>query len=474
VTAGRARAAPTLTALVAWAAFCAALVSGFPPPVDLPAHGAQLQTMVELLRGAEDVRSIYALRFPVGYGLPYWLALPLAWVTSGAFAIRAVLWASLVLWPVSVAALLRALGRSAAAAVLALPLAFNLSYWYGLVSGLFAQPLALLALAAYLRSLQDARRRWVVLSGAAATASMLSHLVAFAAVGLLVGAAALAGADRRLRAWRAAQCLALPALVSLAKVWEMATRAVTPGDWPATEYNLAAHVGWFFRNYRPEGWLAAAGPLAVTAALTGVWWWRRRAEPPLPAVLFWAGALLYAATPKTLSGIYLIAMRLPVFAGALALALADWRDIPRWLRGAALAVTLWSLGETALFHARFRREVSGLEALIQGGRPGPHGYHPVGGTSVLGSRHIYAEHLGQWWTATRGGVGHHFFADAEHHPVTFRPGASLPARLEDAPDQVGRFEEILAFGDGPLPEWLRGFEEVAREGHWRKLRRRAR
>ena len=85
---------------------------------------------------------------------------------------------------------------------------------------------------------------------------------------------------------------------------------------------------------------------------------------------------------------------------------------------------------------------------------------------------VYAEHLGQWWTAEKGGVGHHFFAGAEHHPVTFQPGADVPARLSDFPDRVAFFEQLLIFGDGPLPPWLAGFTEVQRAGHWRKLQRR--
>jgi len=452
-------------------------VAGFPPSVDLPAHGAQLQTMVEILRGAADVREVYRLRFPLGYGLPYWLFLPLAWMTSGGVAIRAALWASLVAFPVGVAALLRALGRPAAPGVvlLSLPLAFNLSYWYGLVSGLFAQPLALLGLAAYLHALRDGRWRWVVLANVAGAACLLSHLVSFAALAFLIGVAALAGAPRGRAIRLGALCVGLPVALSLPKAWEMATRAVTPGDWPATEYGAAAHVGWFFRSYRPEGWLAVAGPLAIAAAFAGTWWWRRRQEPSVvPVALFVGMCALYAATPKTLSGIYLIAMRLPVFAGALALPLVPWGAVPRALRVGLVVVAVASLLETAVFHVRFKREVDGLESLVAAGaRPGRHGYVALGGTSVLGSRHIYAEHLGQWWTAERGGVGHHFFADAEHHPVAFQPGVTVPAKLDGSAEQAAWFDELLVYGDGPLPGWLAAFDEVERAGeHWRKLRRR--
>jgi len=466
-------------ALAAWAALCAFLVAGFPPSVDLPAHGAQMQTMVEILRGAEDVRAVYRLRFPLGYGLPYWLFLPVAWVSNGAVAMRAALWAALVAFPVSVAALLRAAGRPVTVAVVALslPLVFNLSYWYGLVSGLFAQPLALLGLAAYLMALEGegGRWRWVALANVAGAACLLSHLVAFAVLAFLVGVAALVSRPRAQALRLGALSLGAPMLLSLPKAWSMAFRAVTPGDWPENFYGAEAHLNWFFKNYRPEGVLAVAGPLAIALGFAGLWWWRRRSEPSaLPVALLLGMVALYAVTPKTLSGIYLIAMRLPVFAGALALLLVPWTSVPRFARVGMLVVTAASLAETTWFHVRFKREVAGLEDLVWSGpRPGRHGYVPLSGTPVLGSHHIYAEHLGQWWTAERGGVGHHFFADAEHHPVAFQPGVTAPASLEYAKDQVGWFDELLVYGDGPLPDWLAGFDEVERAGaHWRKLRRR--
>ncbi|HEY8206754.1 MAG TPA: hypothetical protein VIG99_04685 [Myxococcaceae bacterium] len=465
-------------ALLAWAALCAFLVSGFPPSVDLPAHGAQMQTLVELLRGEPDLRALYRIQFPLGYGLPYWLFLPVAWLGSGALAMRAALWLALVAFPVSVSALLRAAGRPAPVPLLALclPLAFNLSYWYGLVSGLFAQPLALFGLAAYLEALKDGRRRWVVLANLAGAACLLSHLVAFAVLAFLVGVAALASRPRGKAIRMGALSLGLPVALSLPKAIGMATRAVTPGDWPATFYGAEAHLNWFFKNYRPEGLLSIAGPLAIAAAFAGLWGWRwRRSEPDLrPVALFLAMSALYVASPKTLSGIYLIAMRLPVFAGALALLLVPWSAVPRVLRVGMLLVAVASLAETTAFHVRFKREVDGLQALIASGpRPGRHGYVPLNGTKVLGSHHIYAEHLGQWWTAERGGVGHHFFADAEHHPVAFQPGVTVPATLEDGKSRVGWFDELLVYGDGPLPEWLAGFDEVERAGaNWRRLRRR--
>ncbi|MBI3182502.1 MAG: hypothetical protein HYZ28_10185 [Myxococcales bacterium] len=457
-------------ALGAWAAFTAWCVAGFPPPVDLPAHGAQLETLKNLLSGDPGVSAVYEVRFPLGYGLTYWLFLPLAFATNGAFAVRTALWVTLQLFPLSQLALLRAFRRPDWYLLLGLPLAFNLSYWYGLLPGLFAQPFVFFALAAYARGLDSPSWRWPLLLNLAAAAAMLSHLVAF--VALCLGLVAF-GLTRRplFRSLRAAVLgLLAPALLCLPKAWAMAHRAVTEGPWPPTEYNLTSHFAWFFQNYRPEGVLAAAAPLAVSAVFAALYLWRCRSEPVGPAALLFALLALYFATPKTLSGIYLISVRLPVLAAVASLLLVSAEAIVRPLRVGLVLLSLASLAETAIFHARFARAVAGLEEMVREPPPWRHGYLSLAGRRVLGSKHVYLEHLGQWWTATHGGAGHNFFADAEHHPVRFRDGVALPSDLwAFPPEAADQFDALLVFGDAPLPPHLLGWKEMGRAHSWRKL-----
>lgn len=495
--------------LALWAAFTAWCVCGFPPPVDLPAHGAQLETLVNLLRGDPALRELYEIRVPIGYGLVYWLSLPLALLSNGATAVRVALWVALQLYPLSQLALLRAFRRSDWLVLLGLPLAFNFSYWYGLLSGVFGVPLAFLTVAAFERAVASAssvsdafpdgregswrnqdlpsetptgrgasavgERIWVWLAlvnlGAAAT--LQSHLVAFVALTFLLGVQALCHPPRVKSLRLAVLGLALPLLISVPKIWSMAERALTPGPWPATEFALMSHLNWFFRNYRPEGLLAAWGPVIVSSAMVLLYLRRRKREPLAPAAMFLALLLLYLATPKTLSGIFLISVRLPVFAGVISLLLVDGTAIPKPLRAALVAISLASLVETGAFHWRFARAIDGLQAMVEGPPPGRHGYWSLAGKGILGSRIIYLEHLGQWLTATRGGVGHNFFADAEHHPVRFKPGVELPTDLSEATAaQLTCFDQILIFGEGALPPWLDGFREVAHVKAWRKLVRR--
>jgi hypothetical protein len=252
----------------------------------------------------------------------------------------------------------------------------------------------------------------------------------------------------------------------------MATRAVTPGAWPVTEYNAASHFNWFFKTYRPEGWLAAVGPLLVTAAFVACWLPRRREEPSGPAMAFFALAALYLVTPKTLSGIFLVSVRLPVLAGMFSLLMVDWRVLPRPVRAGLVLLSLFSLAETAVFHGRFANAVAGLDEVMEGRPPGHNGYLSLVGSSVLGSRHIYLEHMGQWLTATRGGVGHDFFTDADHHPVHVLPGQGPVSNLRSAtPEQRRWFDTVLVFGEGPLPEPLDTWREAAHAGRWRRLER---
>ena len=458
--------------LSGWAVFTAWCVSGFPPPVDLAAHGAQLQTLVALLRGDRAVTAVYEIHFPLGYGLVYWLFLPLAFLTNGAIAAKAALWLTLQLFPLSQLVLLRAFRRPDWLVLVGLPLAFNFSYWYGLLSGLFAQPLMFFALAAFQRALQSRQARHLIWINLLAAATMQSHLLAFVALAVAICALAFAHPPRSQSLRLAALSLLLPGALSLPKVWAMAVRALTPGPWPATSYGATAHFIWFLRNYRPEGFLAAWGPLLVSAVFVALYLRRRRAEPAAPAAMFAALLALYFLTPKTLSGIFLVCVRLPVLAGMISLLLVGENALSRQLKIGLLAVSLASLAQTAVFHHRFARAVAGLEDMLTGPAPERHGYWSLAGSQVLGSRMIYLEHLGQWWTAMRGGVGHNFFADAEHHPVRFRPGRELPASLLLAtPAELSAFNQVLLYGDGQVPWRLRDWREIARAGAWRKLAR---
>ncbi|QRK08875.1 hypothetical protein JQX13_01500 [Archangium violaceum] len=462
--------------LVAWGSFAAWCVSGIPPSVDLPAHAAQMQTLAALVRGDPSVSAVYEAHLPLGYGLPIWFFLPVTLLTNGAFAARLAAWTGLMLFPLSHLALARVLRRPAWTVVLGLPLAFNISYWYGFLPSFFSLPLALFSLALYLHALRSPGRAVGAVVGLAllSTATMFSHLVAFGALCVGMAALALFSASRRRAVGLAAAGLALPLGLCAARIATLASRAFAPGNAAPTDYGWGSHFNWLLRNYRPEGRLAVVGPLLITLVFVVAYMRHRREEPRAPWVLFLSLGALFLLTPKALSGAWLIHVRLPVLAGVVALVLVDPARIARPLRALLLLVVVASLAETARFHWRFKQEVKGLETLVASPPPpGVHGYVSLVGNRSQGSRLVYLEHLGQWWTATQGGVGHHFFADGDHLPVRFRPGQSLPQWLDGASsEQLAPFSALLVYGAGPLPGTLAGFEESGRAGDWRRLERR--
>ncbi|MCY1075282.1 hypothetical protein [Archangium lansingense] len=471
----------TVILLVAWGCFAAWCMNGIPPSVDLPAHAAQMQTLAELVRGNPQVSALYEAHIPLGYGLPIWLFLPVTLLTNGAFAARLAAWTGLMLFPLSHLAFARVLRRPSWTVVFGFPLAFNISYWFGFLPSFFSLPLALLSLALYLHALRGTGRAVgavgaVVGLALLSTAAMLSHLVAFGALCVGVAALALTSDSRRRAVGLAAAGLALPLALCAARVVTLASRAVTPGNHLPTDYGWGSHFNWLLRNYRPEGRLAVVGPVLITLVFVVAYLRHRREEPRAPWLLFLSLGALFLVTPKAISGAWLIHVRLPVLAGVVALVLVDPARIARPVRALMLLVVVASLAETARYHWRFKQEVEGLETLVASPPPpGVHGYLSLAGNRSRGSRLVYLEHLGQWWTATQGGVGHHFFADADHLPVRFRPGRSLPMWMDASSvsvEQVAPFNSLLVYGDGSLPGALAGFEETGRAGSWRRLERR--
>ena len=460
--------------LLGWVVLAAFCSTGIPPSIDLPAHAAQLEGLAGLARGDALVSSVYAGRFVPGYGLVYWLALPLAMLTDGATAARAASFATLLLFAVAFLLLCRALRRPAGTLLLALPLAFNVSYFYGFLPFAFAASLALLTLAAFAFSVRGGRRAaWLFVAGAALT--WFAHLVVSLVLLLAAWAAAFAqpGERRAGAIRRAAMASVLPVALSVPSVLGM-LGARDPSRSGRTVLDPLSHLNWFFHNYRCEGALSWTLPLVTTAIFAVLAWRRRDVEPRAPLAAFAALCLLYLVTPRHFAGASHFAVRLPALAGVAALLAADVRALPRWLATALGLVSVLSLAETAAFHVRFRREVAGLERVLPKGGAGRHAYQAPGGDRILGSRLPYLYHLGSWVTATRGGVGNDLLAGNPQEPLRYRAGEALPDFLRDfTPEQRARLDALYLFGSSAPPSVPAGFTEAARAGGWQRLERRS-
>ncbi len=463
---------PGAAVALVWALLTAFWISGQPPCVDLPAHGAQMMTLAGLLRHLPDVTATYEWHLPSGYALIDFICLPLVWLTNGAVAVRVALWVTLQLFLLALVALANAWQRPWWFVVLALPMAINISYWYGLLSGLFAQPFFFFCLSAAHVSQRDPRRRWLALAALAALVTMQSHLLAFVVLIVALVTDALMAERKGLALRNVVFITALPGLLASTELLTLATRSISPGSAPATHYDFFMHFRWFVQHMVAEGRLTVAVPLGL--AVVSLFFTVRDSSRQTRSALAITTALtlMYLVTPQTVGGIFLVSQRMPVFFGVTVLLASAPQRWPRWLLGASVVAAVSALTQATLFHLRFKQAVAGLEEISTLPIESRHGAVSLVGREILGSHHPYLDHLGQWVTAQHGGRGHNFFADAEHHPVQFKPGHSVPADLWslNAAD-LAAFDELFVFGDRPLPPSLSEWKLAAHAGDWRRLTR---
>jgi hypothetical protein len=129
------------------------------PQLDTPNHLALVRGWHDYHDPSWRIADYYALRIrPVPYFLYYLVLHLLLFVVDIETANKLFLSAYLILFPLSVLALARALGRSPWLALGGFLLAFNQNWIYGFASFLMGLALMLFALAALLRLLDDGRR----------------------------------------------------------------------------------------------------------------------------------------------------------------------------------------------------------------------------------------------------------------------------------------------------------------------------
>jgi hypothetical protein len=152
------------------------------PMVDLPQHLA----LISALHRLDDVTTLYPAVFAargeltpyLGY---YHLVSALNWLLPLELANRLFLTAVVAGLPLSLAFLLRTLGRPRWPSLLALPFSYGDSFGWGFINYLASLPLAVLACGLFLRALEDApyRRWWALGSAALLLCTLLMHVQAF-------------------------------------------------------------------------------------------------------------------------------------------------------------------------------------------------------------------------------------------------------------------------------------------------------
>ena len=513
-------------ALLASAMMAAPLwVGRFLPLLDLPQH---LAITTVLLHHDDPAWQLAAYFEPQrGELTPYWAHyLALEWlgrVMPVDVAARVFLTLYVFALPWAAMALARALGRSPALGLFAIPLALNANLYYGFIAYCWSVVAMLWALALLARQLDAPRARRAAGLGLLAAALFFTHVQSFAflllaaAVLIVRGSAAPHPPEppRALRQ-RDSGSRAAVALVRGAPVWTRALRA-----WPVAPAALVLFLPWLYlstttrpgavRYFPPladprakyeaplqrltgfpaavagsyqdgtDDWLLAAWAVTVGAAALSA----RREPAGAPArggiALTVAAVACYFALPVSIQGQWDIA---PRFAWTAALLLPCLlRRPPRWLPAATLALAAATAANAAWHHARFDREAGAfdraLAALPRGARVLGLIYDPRG--DVL-ERWPYL-HFEQYALVRGGGMAAHSFAANAPLPVRLRPEARVAAPGVWHPEEFrydvhGGFYEYFLVRDPTGRHDMSwpfggGMDEVFREGAWQVYRGRS-
>ncbi len=218
----------------------------FLPLIDVPQHLAMAKVISGLLSGVEDFTKYYELDlWPQPYWLYYVLVGLLGQLVSFELANKLVLLGYSVAIPLGVRSLLLAFGRDPRGWLLAIPLAWSTSFFYGFMPYLMGIPLVLFAIAAFELSCVIDRpgrgRFWTV--GILATLVYFSHAQAY--LWLLMTMLALLLIHWRGPAW-AIRTLA-PALPSLLLfggwIWRTFVAAKPSAGPPEANYGKLWELG---------------------------------------------------------------------------------------------------------------------------------------------------------------------------------------------------------------------------------------
>ena len=464
-----------------------------PPLQDFPFHVATLRLIHDIHNPAFGFADVYQVRLlETEYLLYYVLGDLLAYVMGVKLASVGMMCLYLGGMPLSMAALLRALGRDERLSLLVIPLSVNVMFCMGLLPFVFGFPMMLLALAAAVRHFEKPTRRSAVLVAVLTVLTFYAHIMPFALFG--VGCLALFPWTRPHRWLRcAAPLVPGPALVAW---WVLASKSsgALHGADPRAQllpqlmgHKLPFAPGFFdrwsldiFRDQSSEHWAIALGLVAV-AALGLSASQTDRARPVargwfvLPVVCV-AGYLTFG---DKLGDVWLFGQRFAVPAIFLSIPLLRMPGRGRGLAvtAAALLVAVGSTVNVCKHFIQFEREdVGELDGALQAMEPRKHvaGLIFDRGTSVMSDTFATFLHFVSYYQAEKGGVVQFSYTSFPHWPVQYKeghfppPGTVPRLRWEWTPEQVPiselypYYDYVLTRGSGFNPP--RGTFHVAWHG----------
>jgi hypothetical protein len=416
------------------------------PMLDTPDHLALARAWHDYHDPASRIAEYYLLRIRlVPYLLFYFLIHVLLYVFPIEVANKLVLSAYLLLFPLSLWALARALHRSPWLALGGFALAFNPCWIYGFTSYLLGTTFVFFGWAALVSALDDGARRHFVTAGLLCILCYVAHVLAWFVFGL--GAIALLVLDRR--RWRrclvAAAALA-PSLLLAVITWvqERHERAYTSTgnklvaqwrDVPTLVAELPTRMMELFPGALD---FVALGVLALTVVVLLAWPARTATAEEAHGTrrlrwLLWVLMLAYLSLPFTVKqpmSWWYVGARLPALMSPLVLLLPTAR-LDGWrhalLAPMVLACIVLPLWLTRLYTDFSRRNVGFMrliDRLPRGSR-----------TMVLARGHIHGDaessgdpsssgpvywHFMSWPMALKGGMSPYLFDQGI--PVRPRPG----------------------------------------------------
>jgi hypothetical protein len=432
------------------------------PMVDLPQHLALISALHRLQDSTTLYPTVFAARGELTPYLGYYhLVSLLHWLLPLELANRLFLTLVVAGLPLSLAFLLRALGRPRWPSLLALPFSYGDSFGWGFINYLACLPLAVLACGCFVRALTTTLHRtsWALVHAAVLLSVLLMHVQGFLFLALALPWLLLTTrVEGGLRARLPALLSVLPA-VAVFGVWG-AGRLLAPAEvvegapWKAwgplfSERNLSfkpfaqnlAELPRVLANQLRDGsdrwallavsvlWVAAA--LAVASGIRGT-----AREAGLERLRVWGlgllALLLYFSLPFDIRGaIYYLNTRYAHLAAALfaaALPPLGARARPAFLWGAAGAALVLALPLWRAFRA-FDAEAAPLLhfAALTPPRPRVMGLVFNQGTAEL--NHPVFLHAAAVPARLRGGISNFSFALTPHSPLRYRgaPPPSFPS-----------------------------------------------
>ncbi len=315
------------------------------PMLDAPNHLALARAWHNYHDPSWRIAEFYTLRIrPVPYLVFYWFIHMALYVVSIETANKLFLSLYLILFPLSVLSLARALGKSPWLALGAFALAFSQCWIYGFASFLMGTALLFFDLSALIRYLQNGRRRDLALVFALSLVAYLCHLLPW----FVFGCCAIGILLVYWRKWRrglAAAAAMLPslALAIYAIVDESYARAYLNGpdaflarwdDFPTSVLHFPRRILELFPGRVDQLVLAT-----IAATVIGFMIWQGVKQPDrdpveqklLPLMLILTG-LLYLSLPFSMLepvNWWFIAPRLPSMMGPLLLLLPAIRITER-------------------------------------------------------------------------------------------------------------------------------------------------